>query len=270
MPSRSFKTPKSPEQLLFATLRLQPASSQSQSPFFAILPGEVRNSIYEYALSDFEDLTAPYQEQTCYRRPNYNAPRKISTAILRTCRQAYLEAWALPWMCSEYTFYLTADDRRPLNTMTFLTMQKLLNRLHRMHALAAMPPPSAVEDRTIMTRSRSQFPWPSPFEAQDRLRKLEDILPPLEVDSIRVFPQMYNLEPGIKLGEILFLKHFAPRRITITIRHTDWWHWESDHPLRIQGRWARNCILPASTRELTWSLRRLSGRRIRCSGLQRR
>jgi hypothetical protein len=70
------------------------------------------------------------------------------------------------------------------------------------------------------------------------------------IQHVRVFPQLYALESGQRLQDILNLKFFYPKVITITIRHTDWWFWESDNNLHFDATWVDFCRFPNSLTEL--------------------
>ncbi|KAI5205945.1 hypothetical protein E4T38_04002 [Aureobasidium subglaciale] len=183
------------------------AHEQSQSLLFSVLPGEIRNQIWSYALADYQDETQVYDDATCYKRPEYLAPRKTDTVLLRTCKRIYQEAWFLPWTHAEQIFYLTGTDRRPLRTTTVRDMQ-----------------------RTLLTISKTQT---MPI-----------------IQHVRVFAQLYLLENGTKLQDILNLSFFYPKSITITIRHTDWWFWESDNNLHFDATWVDFCRFPNSLTEL--------------------
>ena len=74
----------------------QPPLDQSQSPLFGKIPGEIRNKIFTYALSIYEDQSRAYDENTSYRRPGYTAPHKIDYTLLQTCQKIYTEAWFVP------------------------------------------------------------------------------------------------------------------------------------------------------------------------------
>lgn len=65
----------------FAT---ESALDQLQSSLFTVLPGEIRNHIWNYALTDYEDKARLYNDATCYKRPEYLAPRRTDTELLRT------------------------------------------------------------------------------------------------------------------------------------------------------------------------------------------
>jgi hypothetical protein len=58
----------------------------------------------------------------------------------------------------------------------------------------------------------------------------------VEIERLRVFAQMYKLDDG-DLATILRTPYLAPRAVTLTIRHTDWWFWEDDEPLTFSGKW---------------------------------
>lgn len=64
--------------------------------------------------------------------------------------------------------------------------------------------------------------------------------------SIRLFTQMYKLEGATTFQGIFAMPHFQPTTVAITIRYTDTWFWEDNHPLRIKGSWCEREILPAS------------------------
>ena len=191
---------------------------QSQSPLFSIVPAEVRDHIFYYALADYEDATNLYDQETCYRRPDYLAPRRSDTALLRTCQRIYHEAWFRPWTSAEHTLWLTSGDRRPERVTTTEKLQNSLNLLHKHHG-------------------------------------------DTEVDHVRIFSQLWALESGHPLRQILTLQHFHPRSMTITIRHTDTWYWESDTPLRIASRWVRDSRFPDNLRELRVELESLERRK---------
>ncbi|KAH7305280.1 hypothetical protein B0I35DRAFT_444290 [Stachybotrys elegans] len=207
------------------------ADSQSESPLFRLLPGEVRRNIYDMVLADFSDPSPEkrYEDKTCYTRPSYYAPRKTDFNLLLTCRAIYRECWFLPMTLREMTFWLTHQSRAP-------------------------PTERAGDDYAR--------PQASTISLANRLRHTSDQLgETLELESIRFFAQMYVLEEG-RLHETLSrspLCHVHFRRLTLTIRHQDWWFWERDEPLRFEAGWiAKACeALPATLRELTIELESL-------------
>ena len=82
---------------------------QEECRLFTVLPAEIRDLIFAFTLAPFEDPdpAARFDVDTCFKRPNYSAPHKSDTALLRTCKRIYSEAWFRPWTASEQTFYFT-------------------------------------------------------------------------------------------------------------------------------------------------------------------
>ncbi|ODM23389.1 hypothetical protein SI65_00978 [Aspergillus cristatus] len=78
--------------------------------------------------------------------------------------------------------------------------------------------------------------------------------------GIRVFAQLYRLEPGDELQEILDVPDFYPRRVAVTIRYSDFWFWESNTPLHIDATWVNEIRLPDSVTYFTkWFFERRDG-----------
>ncbi|KAF5598793.1 hypothetical protein FPCIR_2717 [Fusarium pseudocircinatum] len=192
---------------------------QDESPLYAKLPGEVRDSIFSYVLTDHPDPTPDkkFKENTCYTRPSYLAAQSTDTRLLRTCRAIYRETWFKPFVLREHTEWATSEDRAP-----------------------------------------------PPGKAPPRLRPMvAEISKSLgtgnvEIERLRIFAQMYRLEEN-GLQDILRTPHLAPRTITLTIRHTDWWYWEEDEPLHFEGNWIEGVsqVLTPSTTQFCIELESL-------------
>ncbi|CAN9149003.1 unnamed protein product [Alternaria alternata] len=82
-----------------------PSNFQPQSPLFDVLPGEIRNNIFELALMQYEDDAAAYPEDSYWYRPGFSGPLKGSSALLRTCRLAYAEGQKVFLRELEYAFW---------------------------------------------------------------------------------------------------------------------------------------------------------------------
>ncbi|KAF5636038.1 hypothetical protein F52700_5352 [Fusarium sp. NRRL 52700] len=192
---------------------------QDQSPLYAKLPGEVRDSIFSYVLTDHPDPapTKKFRENTCYTRPSYQAAQSTDTRLLRTCRAIYRETWFKPFVLREHTEWATSEDRAP-------------------------PPDKAPP------RLRPMVTEISKSLGTDNV----------EIERLRVFAQMYRLEEN-GLQDILRTPHLAPRTITLTIRHTDWWYWEEDEPLHFEGNWIEGVckVLTPSTTQFCIELESL-------------
>ncbi|KEY68206.1 hypothetical protein S7711_04743 [Stachybotrys chartarum IBT 7711] len=205
-------------------LLTRPAAPQDASPLFRRLPAEVRRDIFSLALAEYPDPSPAkqYGPQTCYTRPAYSSPRRCDTALLRTCRAVYREAWFLPFTQHELTAWLTHPERAPPE----------YNR--------ARPTQAAVL-RAKLRRIAAQLGQPA-----------------VKLDRVRFFAQMFRLEEGAMgdaLKDMAPLLHFGT--LTLTIRHADWWDWEKDEPLRFAGgEWMRKAgeHLPPTVREVAVEL----------------
>lgn len=105
---------------------------QKQSPLFSILPSEIRHEIFAYALTSAPEATGSTTAQSagqdwCCARPGYETRHHIWTELLRTCRRVYMEAWLMPFTCSEHAFYMTREERSPRRKMSVEQMQKCLD-----------------------------------------------------------------------------------------------------------------------------------------------
>ncbi|KAI9704609.1 MAG: hypothetical protein M1820_005522 [Bogoriella megaspora] len=83
---------------------------QTESLFFTVLPPEMRNEIYSWALLSSEDTSQTYDEDSYWFRPGFRAPLKARSDLLRTCRLIYLEAQAFLMSEAEHAFWF---DRGP-------------------------------------------------------------------------------------------------------------------------------------------------------------
>ncbi|KAJ9658325.1 hypothetical protein H2198_003755 [Neophaeococcomyces mojaviensis] len=191
---------------------------QLQSALFSVLPAEMRDLIYEYVFAEYEDLSNSYNFDTCYRRPDYMAPRITDTALLRTCQLVYNAAWYLPWTSAQHTFFLAQEFRKPSKATNPLQMARTCALIQRLH-------PNVPGHRKA-------------------------------ISHIQVFAQLYRIEQG-GLPEVLNIPYFMPRTITITIRHTDIWYWETDEPIHIGSPWVSQCRLPSSVNKLRMQIESL-------------
>ncbi|KAI0478148.1 hypothetical protein F4859DRAFT_48606 [Xylaria cf. heliscus] len=88
------------EKLPLAVQILDDPSSVNQQPgcpLFAKLPAELRELIWDYALTAYEDLGALYPLDKSYARPGQAAPLRIAVSLLLTCRAVYLETFLVPF-----------------------------------------------------------------------------------------------------------------------------------------------------------------------------
>lgn len=189
---------------------------QTQSPLFSYIPPEIRNRIFDYALSDYEDSENGYAMTTCYRRPDCTASRRVCIALLCTCRRVHDETRARIFSAFTLNIWLAASGRRP-----------------------------------------PHIPKPPVFKpATQTSLKLYD--KPIELAHVRVYAQLYKLEPGNELQRLFTaIDHVSLRAVTVTIRHTDWWFWENDERLHMRAQWLRTCHFPATVQEVSMELESL-------------
>ncbi|EOA84631.1 hypothetical protein ACJQWK_07120 [Exserohilum turcicum] len=103
-----------------------PTNLQLQSPLFGILPGEIRNEIFELALMQEEDNAEAYPEDSYWYRPGFAGPHKGSSALLRTCRLAYKEGQKVFLKNLEWAFWF---DRGPEGRTTKDACERFFNNL---------------------------------------------------------------------------------------------------------------------------------------------
>jgi len=93
---------------------------QVASPLFTLLPAEIRNLIFYFALEGYPDLNKPYSRHSFWYRPGYTHARKIATELLLTCRRLYLETDLLPVVHNEHIIWGVERSRIPPHTSSYL------------------------------------------------------------------------------------------------------------------------------------------------------
>ena len=74
------------------------ANPQKESPLFGRIPGEIRDRIFDLALTAYYGKLKPFEKNAYHYRPGFRyADRKFDTALLRTCRRIYQEAHLVPF-----------------------------------------------------------------------------------------------------------------------------------------------------------------------------
>lgn len=73
------------------------ANPQTDCPFFGRIPGEIRDHIFDLALTAYSGKQDPLTKKSYYYRPGFRyADERIDTALLCTCRRIYGEACLVP------------------------------------------------------------------------------------------------------------------------------------------------------------------------------
>jgi hypothetical protein len=234
-----------------------PAIRQTACPLFTLLPAEIRNHIYTFTLeSDHtptptptttknennnqnenenenqtkEQATTPYRQNAFYYRPGYNKPSHIQTALLQTCQQIYTEASLLPPAINEHTFCFYRPPphvHHPSSPLEYFRQ---------------MAPKQREQVRHIHLFTQHFFlennPWSSIWDGM-QIGGDGDGDASGAVGWGRGRRDRLRGGSGSGSGSVC---RIAPRKLTITFRHTDWWFWEDDEPLGIDPfRVGRTC-----------------------------
>jgi hypothetical protein len=157
---------------------------QETSPLFADIPSEIRNSIFELALTADYDETRPYRADRAFYRPGYLCHTKINCSLLLTCKRAYLESRSLPLSVNEHVFWLFNG------------------------------PWKSIGKKSWHTANWAQ--WYSRLN-QDQQNS---------IGEVHIFAQQFHLEALGNRGDLAPLK-ISTKHLRLTLRHSDWWSWES-------------------------------------------
>lgn len=188
---------------------------------FFTLPPELRLAIYELVLEPLDDPNAPYKQSALYWRPEYQARHKTDYSILLTCRQIWLEACELPLKLATHPFWFHNGPHD-------------LERLKWSAAVQAAAP----EDAEKMEKKRV------PSEV-DRYQGFFKRLTPLnltQLNHIQIFASCAWLPPnhdGLNIGSYFNKDWFAAKKLTITIRHSEWEVWDKMDPEKIDIQWIK-------------------------------
>lgn len=166
-----------------------PTKMQEECPFFKLVPGEVRDRIFQYAVTEHAFRKQEYEKDAHYYRPGFRfADQKIDTALLCTCRRVYQETKHLP------------------------------SQNHVQVEWCYRAPPSIDRQRP-------------------RLSVFATSSPNLEVlKSLHLFTQQFWLEGWFGGSDTIAKKMPNLQYLKITLRHGDWWNWESSAPLRLDPK----------------------------------
>jgi len=226
---------------MLATIQKQGFHRQAQSPLFSALPAELRTHIFAYALAERDGATAISEESFWYR-PDYTHYRCIDTVLLRTCRAVWLETFAIPRRNVSFRLWLGGGDRMAPRRKSPSTSQ----RPRPLTPTGFDYVPSASEALLYTgVQTHTAAPWPA--------------------ERAQIFAQMYALEgDGGRLARALrtlAARALPPRELTLTLRYTDWWYWESNEPLRVCDAWHARARLPRCVQRLALELETRWGKR---------
>ncbi|KAI5860033.1 hypothetical protein GGS23DRAFT_607225 [Durotheca rogersii] len=73
---------------------------QCLSPLFSKLPRELRELIWQFALTGYENVDKPFGLEQRFTRPGQAARLRIAVQILLTCRAIYVETYLIPFQAN--------------------------------------------------------------------------------------------------------------------------------------------------------------------------
>lgn len=86
---------------------------QETSPLFAVIPKEMRDLIFEHALTAYPDPKRPYGPNESYARPGVVGHLRVATELLQTCKSIYLETYQLPITLNPVILYRDSPANVP-------------------------------------------------------------------------------------------------------------------------------------------------------------
>ena len=141
--------------------------------------------------------------------------------------------------------------RRPGQEAPRRTDTRLLQTCKRVYHEAYFRPAVSAEHHLWLTHDERRP------EGSMTIEKLQTLVTGMQkslgysvLEHVRICAQLWCLEPGGSLQTLLDIECFHPKKITITVRHTDFWWWENDKALAIKGQWVNTCVFPDSLRIL--------------------
>lgn len=174
---------------------------QTQSPLFSTLPPELRNQIFELAVSQFEDRTRPFSANAFWYRPGHHYELRTETSLLRTCRLIYYETSVIPIRSATHYFYYNRQSYDlPVDNYLHHLARKEQDNLYHLHFFASVP--------------------------------------------------LWDFEYLQKLLHLPF------KRVTLSLRHSDWLGWKRDTKLWL-GRLNHELLLPHTCQEFALELETL-------------
>ena len=93
---------------------------QAASPLFALLPAEIRQQIFQFALLSYTNPARPYSQHSFWYRPEFTHAKAIAIGLLLTCRRIYLETHSLALIQNEHVIWGVERSRIPPHASNYL------------------------------------------------------------------------------------------------------------------------------------------------------
>ncbi|KAK1148381.1 hypothetical protein N8T08_010192 [Aspergillus melleus] len=181
----------------------------------------------------------PIHEQS--QSPLFALPAEIRLHIFSFALTKTLDL-AHPYSPDTYYSRPGYTAPRPMDTALLHTCKRIYAETRHF--------PFVNADLTFFLCSHARAPGFIPLpQLRQLLARKQTVHGALETSHIQIFAQLYVLEQNRDLQDVLDMPHLDPKRVTLTIRHSDFWFWENWQKLRIDGQWVNWLRFPNSVVE---------------------
>ncbi|KAF2450674.1 hypothetical protein P171DRAFT_468924 [Karstenula rhodostoma CBS 690.94] len=249
------------EPLAFYLPAFTGVNQQKQCPLYGILPKEIRDMVFVYALAD-NGAPAPNSENKFRGATGVAsdvARIDIACTLLQTCRAVYLEAYRLPLLLNGYISYHESGPSRPDLTRLAPWQYALIQRVDcslQQVGLESGGFQAELDKWYPALRHSGAYVAPHFYSYNRRWKRTEGVLPshcfglttfgedvdgwcPEDGDKVTLpnACQSRDYDPEIGHYYLQTQDNFIARamvarpliHLTIRLPHTDWWTW-TDKP----------------------------------------
>ncbi|KAI0123469.1 hypothetical protein BJ170DRAFT_109559 [Xylariales sp. AK1849] len=174
-----------------ANIDMATMDEQSECVFFT-LPGEIRTSIFEYALTPDDDHTKQYLPDRVYTRPGQRFHPRTNISLLQTCKRIFQETRFMPVSQATHTFWvfggpwkmmrtklagmagwepwqtsLSEEQRKAVQFVHIFAQQYVLESIGNVSTFR--PLRFATKNLRLTFRRTDWWSWQSPAASSDRL-----------------------------------------------------------------------------------------------------
>ncbi|KAI5925307.1 hypothetical protein F4810DRAFT_659876 [Camillea tinctor] len=223
-------------------------NAQSGSPLFARLPGELRASIWSFALLPYEDLDSPYDLHQRCARPGRTAPLRVAVDLLRTCRAIYVEAFLIPFQTLPVVLFNGDGQDVPPNLNLLECTPSKMDRIFRLKPWQFAQITSVeltVQQYVLETGAIERVSGMVGGQSRHKGHEARNsrIFSSGHTTFIEPRNAAYSHNPCGKAGKALSMGNlYVGKKIThfaLRMYRTDWWTWSSspqDGQLHPSGR----------------------------------
>lgn len=211
---------------------------QSQCPFFSKIPGEIRDRIFDYAITRRHRGNYPYDPAEVWYRPGFRyADRRIDCSLLQTCRRIHQETKHLPGLRREIVrvFYTSPPPLGPYLGKKAGPSPAAIPFTNLRTPVGAQNPLYYLKLRRRMLRGQTS----RGDRSQDarEVTRYERFQP--EGCTLHIFAQQFWLDQFSSRWSDLACPYANITKVIITMRHTDWWNWDDSGRINLEPAFAR-------------------------------